>query len=128
MIGKLGSGFGYCGEKKALFVGNFEAKGLHVLQSGLIASPKVLLVKLALGDNENVVRQGPRNALNGPKLVYPRDQHKSSPCHAQGTSLGDTAEMAVGFAKGASHAIVVDDGCVEALISSHDLGGATTGP
>ena len=85
-------------------------------------------MKLALGDDKNVVRQGPRNAMHGPKLVYPWDKHKSGPCHAQGATLGYTAKMAVWFAKGASHAVVVDDGCVKALVSPHNLRGASTSP
>ena len=78
---------------------NFKAHGLHVPQSCLIASPKALLVKLVLGDDENVVSQRPRDALNGPKLGHSWDQHEGSPCHAQRATLGYTAEMAVRLAK-----------------------------
>ena len=107
---------------------NFEAESLHVPQGGFIASSEAFFMKLALGDDKNVVRQGPRNAMHGPKLVYPWDKHKSGPCHAQRASLGDTAKMAVGFAKSASHTVVVDDGCVKTRVSSNNLRGASTSP
>ena len=69
------------------------------MQSSLITSPKALLVELALGDDENVVSQSPRNALYGPQLVNPWDQRKGSPCHAQSATLWNAAKMAVRLVK-----------------------------
>ena len=125
MISKLGSGFGHSREEETFLVRN---EGLHVPQCGFIASSEALFMKTALGDDKNVVRQGPRNAMHGPKLVNPWDKHKSGPCHAQRATLGDTAKMAVGFAKSASHTVVIDDGCVKTLVSSNNLRGGIHQP
>ena len=104
-------------------MGNLQPKRLHVPQGCFVASSEALLMEGALGHDKDVVRQRPRDAMQGPKLVHPGHEHKGDPSHAERATMWNTAKMAVRFAKGASHAVVVDDGCVEALVSPDNLWG-----
>ena len=119
----LGLVSGTVENKKPFLVGNSQTQSLHVPECSFAPSPKSLLVEPSLRDDEDVVGKRAGNALKLPHLVDPRHQQKGDPGHAKWATLGYAAEMAVGFAKRASHTVMVNQGSMEATVSSDNLGG-----
>ena len=109
-------------------MGNSQTQSLHVPECSFAPSPESLLVEPSLRDDEDVVGKRAGNALKLPHLVDPRHQQKGDPGHAKRETLRYAADMAVGFAKRASHTVMVNQGNTEALACSDNLGGGSRQP